>query len=831
MSVADSPALQTPAVGNMRVTEPGEAHNSFDIVQILWRWKWLPILGSIIGAGLGYLYFSKQPAIYQATALVQVATSLPGVTSQQVFNAEEMGPGTRADESMVIRSQKVLRVAVNRGRLTDQPLFAGESAEEIVARLMSSDDLLVEPADKDDATKLISISYLSEDADLAAIVVNAIVDGYSEYLSEEYQTVGNEIYNLVTDAQEKLQKEHKNLNQQSLDFQKQTQESANVVWTSDGVRDPYAEEYFRINAELSNIVVRKQKIAGTVKQAKDAIAAGRPADVVLMMLVTEYDGNNASAFLFGSKRPSKLLEGPDFDKRVDTIAERMEREQLVPLEIRQQELLNNYGDGHPSVELIKNRIAVLKSKIEEQNEKERLFAEEEEKLLAEASEEDAALFQTMEQRLQTRILALEEELASLSQQENFLKPLALAKQKQSNQLQLILGRNKLIDSEIETIKTLLTSYTEKLQQIEFAPNSGQRTLKALNLPTIGGFYGPSLAPYLLGGAAVGFVLLSGLAVLMDLADRSYRNPEEIANDLGVAVLGHVPVMDISKVKKTIQDVDPSVTSIHHSKGRVSEAYRSVRTGLYFSQNGQNLKVIQVTSPVPGDGKSTLSSNLAVSMAQSGRRVLLIDADFRRPRIAKIFGIDAKNGMATVIAGKAELDEAIYDGPVANLSIMPGGKRPNNPAELLSSQRFADLVELLREKFDMIVIDTPPLLAVSDPGAVAGLVDGVVLTMRLRRNVKPLAMRATSILESVGAKCLGVVVNGVSSEAGYGYNYDYNDYRYAYKYGSNYRSGYGYRYGYGNYRYGYSSGYDDDLSTNTKPSTNVSTTATQDEQSS
>ncbi len=126
--------------------------------------------------------------------------------------------------------------------------------------------------------------------------------------------------------------------------------------------------------------------------------------------------------------------------------------------------------------------------------------------------------------------------------------------------------------------------------------------------------------------------------------------------------------------------------------------------------------------------------------------------------------------------------------------------------MLSSRRFKHLIDVLRDKFDIIIIDTPPLLAVSDPGAVAAIVDGVVLTMRLRRNVKPLATRATKILESVDARLLGVVVNGVSSEAGYGYSYGYNDYRYAYRYGSNYRYGYGSKYGYGG-RYGaYSAGY-------------------------
>ena len=131
--------------------------------------------------------------------------------------------------------------------------------------------------------------------------------------------------------------------------------------------------------------------------------------------------------------------------------------------------------------------------------------------------------------------------------------------------------------------------------------------------------------------------------------------------------------------------------------------------------------------------------------------------------------------------------------------------------MLSSARFAQLIELLREKFDLIIIDTPPVLAVSDPSVVASCVDGVVVTMRLRRNIKPLATRTLNTLEAVDAPLIGIVVNGVSAEAaygGYGYNYGYNDYRYSYRYSEN-------NYSYGKYRE-YSAGYVDDDHSNTEP---------------
>ena len=808
-----SQVMETPpisgSIGNITAAPrelvlAGDQQQGFDILKVLWRWKWLPILGAMIGTGIGYLYFSKQPAEYQAAALVQVVSTLPPATRIQSFETPEMVLN-RSDESMVIKSQRVLKLAVEKGRLTEQPALKGLSADMIVG-MLTGKDLVVQPAAKDANTTLIQISYKCNDADLAAAVVNAVVDGYSDYLSAEFRSTGSEIYDLVKEAQDKLAQTYKDLNVKNLKFR---ESAPNVIWTGDEVNDPYAESYKSINAELSALQSKQKLLAGTLKHVEAARKANRSPEAILLMLSVDAERHIADDF-FNSATTTAQAQAKRIESPKDTESARMRRTVLFELESQERLFASSLGENHPSVADIRQRILLTREHIARLAQSEKMEQAELERLQKEA--DDAASSEvkvdgiSVEQRLAIRVQALQEQFASIGLQIEELTKLAQQNLKQSKEHQTVTSENRLLNSELASVQTLLDAYTEKLNEIELLPPAGQRTLKELNLPSSGYFYGPKLTPYLLGGAAIGFLVLSGLAVLMDLADRSYRNPDEISKDLNMPVLGHVPVMDMAKVKKKIEACDASLTTIHHSRGQVSEAYRAVRTGLFFSNRGGELRVIQVTSPVPGDGKSTLSSNLAVTMAQSGRKVLLIDADFRRPRIAKIFGIDAQIGMAAVVAEKAELDQAIYASPVANLSIMPGGARPSNPAELLSSRRFKHLVDLLREKFDMIIIDTPPLLAVSDPGAVAAIVDGVVLTMRLRRNVKPLATRATKILESVDARLLGVVINGVSSEAGYGYSYGYNDYRYAYRYGSNYRYGYGSKYGYGG-RYGsYSAGY-------------------------
>ena len=190
------------------------------------------------------------------------------------------------------------------------------------------------------------------------------------------------------------------------------------------------------------------------------------------------------------------------------------------------------------------------------------------------------------------------------------------------------------------------------------------------------------------------------------------------------------------------------------------------------------KVIQVTSPNKGDGKSLMIANLAVSIAQSGKRVILIDADCRRPRQHKIFGVTADAGLAAVIADRVEPKDVIQATAVEGLSLLPCGPVPPNPAELLTSPRFKEFLDAIREEYDFVLVDTPPLLAVTDPCVVAPRVDGIFLVIRLSRQGRPNAERARAILSALAVNVLGVVVNGVTRQAGGGI-YTAEQYEYAY----------------------------------------------------
>ena len=200
-------------------------------------------------------------------------------------------------------------------------------------------------------------------------------------------------------------------------------------------------------------------------------------------------------------------------------------------------------------------------------------------------------------------------------------------------------------------------------------------------------------------------------------------------DHGVEAVG--PVIAGAGAKEQAADDDafpPEIRTLHAPRGRIAEAYRAVRTAIYFSTRGGGHQVIQVTSPTPGDGKSTLAANLAISIANSGKRVLLVDADFRRPRIHKLLRVPNDVGTSDIIEDSVEWLDALQSPKVDNLSVLTSGKHRKNPSELLTSRRFEEMLDAFREKFELVIIDSPPVMVVTDPLNVAPRVDGVLLVL-------------------------------------------------------------------------------------------------------
>lgn len=224
-------------------------------------------------------------------------------------------------------------------------------------------------------------------------------------------------------------------------------------------------------------------------------------------------------------------------------------------------------------------------------------------------------------------------------------------------------------------------------------------------------------------------------------------------------------------------VEIKLATIKSPKSPAAEAYRTLRTNIQFSSFDNKIKTIVITSSGPAEGKTTTSCNLAIATAQAGKRTILLDCDMRNPKIHKVFELSNQTGLSDVLIGEVNYYEAVHNTEVENLRVLSSGTRPPNPAELLSSEKMKKFLESLKENYDYIIIDTPPIIMVTDAQILSRYADGCLLVIASGEADKNAAIKAKELLEKVDAKILGVVLNKLDTKRkgyyGQYYNYYYS----------------------------------------------------------
>ena len=228
------------------------------------------------------------------------------------------------------------------------------------------------------------------------------------------------------------------------------------------------------------------------------------------------------------------------------------------------------------------------------------------------------------------------------------------------------------------------------------------------------------------------------------------------------------------VKKTVDSkIDPRIVTFYDSKSSVAEQYRTLRTNIQGINSKNPIKAITITSSIHGEGKTITAINLAISMAHDlgKKNILLVDADLRRARISRYLGVNAELGLADLIANGTNIDEALLNIGIDNLTILPAGKIPNNPAELLGSLKMKNLVSLLKTKYDYIIFDTPPVVPVTDAGLVGAQTDGVIMVIQAERTQKGVVEHGEGLLKQAQSKLLGYILTNIQYHIpGYIYRY-------------------------------------------------------------
>ncbi len=253
----------------------------------------------------------------------------------------------------------------------------------------------------------------------------------------------------------------------------------------------------------------------------------------------------------------------------------------------------------------------------------------------------------------------------------------------------------------------------------------------------------------------GGIFAVGLAFFFEYLDNRVKSPDEIKHYLGLPFLGLVPAL-------AAKDGGAEDALLHNTvPSGFAEAFRTIRTNVLFSSTEEGGRSIVVTSTAPGEGKTLVATNLSIALAQAGQRVLLVDADMRKPRVHSVLGQEQTPGLSNVLVGNAKASEAVRKGPIQNLYVLPAGVTPPNPSELLGSTRFRDFLSTLVENFEFVIIDSPPVMAVTDASVIGHIANGVVYVVGCEQTSKYVASAALDQLEGAKAKFIGGILNRVN----------------------------------------------------------------------
>jgi len=345
----------------------------------------------------------------------------------------------------------------------------------------------------------------------------------------------------------------------------------------------------------------------------------------------------------------------------------------------------------------------------------------------------------------------------------------------SNPLDTVIVRVTASASSPEEARDLAESWLGcMVQQINAVEGSDETGIAAITLVTGDSARlptspsSPNVRLALALGALLGLALGIGYAVVRHMLDRRLRDPRDIERETGVPVVGTLPIDKGLSGERGIADFD----SQHSASAPLAEAMRELRTNLQFMDVDNPPRAIVVTSSLPGDGKSTMAANLAVSLAAAGRRVVLLDCDLRRPMVASVFGLPEGAGLTDVLAGRAELDDVVHNiGAGRNLAVIAAGRVPPNPSEVLGSNRMHALIRSLTEHA-LVIMDSPPLLPVTDAAVLSTAADGALVVVNAGKTTYDMLHKALENLGKANARPLGIVLNRVPRRSGGYYGYQY-----------------------------------------------------------
>ncbi len=785
-----------------RDSQPSVGLQIMDYWRAIRKRLWLVIGIAVLITTLAAIYMARKPNIYEARAKVQVDLEQ---TNQDVVVNDRQRPMSNPDPSyfntqlQLLRSDGILRrvikehnleankdiqLAVNEGSvspwrsilrtlglatddkkeksssdvpLADSSLATSEEIAEAV-RLAPFVDLVkrnleIDPVREAQATvkdtRLIQLSFRNSNPELAAFVVNSIAETFTNANQEKRSGTSRKTNDFLQERISQLQSDIRSDEQKLVDLT----QNAGILKT-DGDQTIVIDRLSGLNKALLEAENdRKNAEANymTVSNSPEKVKA--IAEEQMARFITEQENS------------IRTLQS-------DTLKKIADLRQIRALRLQE------FQEGAPEIKEVDAQIKSLEDSIDAAVSKFR---------------NDLEVY-----RQRTTKGVLENLRTKYLQTKDKEDKIRVDFNKQYGEAQ---GQNqsavniKLLQQNIDTNKGFLENLRKQVSGNDIAAQGTDNNISVIEIaipPEIA--VSPRRLMTVIAALFLSTLFGMGLALFLEYLDDTIKTTEEIENYLQLPALAAIPTIDSMPKRKLLlvgadgeedSPMSPLLISAD-SRSSLAEAYRHLRTSILLSTAGHAPKSLLITSSLPSEGKTTTATNTAISLAQTGARVLIIDADMRRPRLHSVFGIENGIGLSTLLSselGDREIAAAVRQDEKTKLFLLTSGPIPPNPAELIGSEQMSTLMRMLQDKFTHVVVDSPPIASFTDGVLIASMVDGVILVVHAGRSSRQVVRRSRQLLQEIGAKVFGVVLNNVNLNTKDNYYY-YQSYYHR----SNYTSG-------------------------------------------
>jgi len=713
---------------------PGEA-NKGELLEIFWRGRWIIVAAVVVAIGAAVLYLQSTTPLYASSSSMYVSQTVKVTDTDGKSTPTQQDAYYLATQVEIIRSSSILNLAAEELRVRHVRSFETSDSPVTLLKLGLTVDL-------GKLNDVITVSYESPSPEDSAQAVNAIVGAYSKQMTNERKSTAGDMLKILQKQFSESETERSEKMAAKVAFR-----DANPDMSfSDQVNPANNALDATLNSTISALT--QAQLDEAQAHAKLELAQQYRADPVklrLLILADQPAGSGLTSIDPPEVQQLRLYESA--------------------LQSQLEDLLTKLGTEHPDVKRVQRQLAQIQAK---------LVA-----LGAEAAPGNAAggITEGQKQLADTYIGGLLERWnlarTRAQQLEDSYTKSADAERSRARATNNKASTYQLLQEDFNRVDQLCNGFQVSMSKLAVTADvDSQNTVSILEVGK------PSLAPSKPQKTkTVGIALMLGLGLGLGLAflngwmDQRFRSAEDVGTSLSLPILGAVPqisgreAISVRGRKAHLQPISD-----------YAEACRAIRTAIYFGMPDSQAKTLLVTSPLPGDGKSTAASNLAIVMAQAGQKTLILDADYRRPNQQRIFELDNTIGSTNVLAGTATLEDAIKPTGIKGVDLLPCGPTPSHPAELLNSQSFADLLQELSKRYDHVVVDSPPVMPVTDSRILGAICDATVFVVRAEKSTRKVSVFARDVLQSVGTNILGVMINGLSRGRGY---YDAGYYQYGY----------------------------------------------------